>query len=292
SWAATANSGGGKVSASSPSNGTGTLSTKVDLPAGATVTFTYTVQVSPAATGTLDNTASVTAPTGTTDPTPGNNSANDKDTLTPQADLAITKTDGVTQVVPGTSTTYTIVVSNNGPSAVTGASVSDLLPTGVTSATWMATDSSGGGSVTGPTSGSGALSTTVDLPVNASVTFTFTVQIDPSAIGTLENTATVTAPTRTTDPNPTNDSANDVDNLTPQADLAITKTDGVLAAVPGTSTTYTIVVSNAGPSTAVDQAVTDFFPSAISSVRWTAVASPSSSVAATSGNSDINTTVT
>jgi hypothetical protein len=35
------------------------------------------------------------------------------------ADLSITKTDGVTSVVPGTPNTYTIVVSNAGPSAVT-----------------------------------------------------------------------------------------------------------------------------------------------------------------------------
>ena len=62
--------------------------------------------------------------------------------------------------------------------------------------------------------------------------------------------------------------------------------------MPGTSTTYTIVVSNAGPSTAVDQAVTDVFPSAITAVSWTAVASAGSSVAAASGTGNINTTVT
>src|SRR5262249_32726501 len=152
-------------------------------------------------------------------------------------------------------------------------------------------DSSGGGSVTGPASGSGALATTVTLPVNATVTFTFTVQINPSATGTLTNTATVTAPAGVTDPTPANNSASDSDSLTPQADLAITKDDGVTSVVPGTSTTYTIVVSNAGPSTAVAQPVTDNFPSAITSVSWTAVASPGSSVAAASGSGNIATTV-
>jgi uncharacterized repeat protein (TIGR01451 family) len=70
--------------------------------------------------------------------------------------------DGKTTVVPGTSDTYTIVVSNTGPSAVTGASVSDALPAGAIAATWTATTNSGGGSVTGPTSGSGGLATTVN----------------------------------------------------------------------------------------------------------------------------------
>ena len=289
-WTATASSGGGKVTGRS--SGSGALATTVDLPVNASVTFTFTVLVDPSAAGTLANTATVTPPAGVTDPNPANNTATDTDTLTPQADLAITKTDGKTSVVPGTLDTYTIVVSNAGPSAVTGASVSDPLPAGVTSATWTATDSSGGGSVTGQSSGSGALATTVNLPVNASVTFTFTVQVDPSATGTLANTATVSPPAGVTDPNGDNNSATDSDSLTPQADLAITKDDGVTSAVPGTSTTYRIVVSNAGPSTAVDQAVTDLFPAAITAVSWTAVASPGSSVAAASGSGNIATTVT
>jgi Domain of unknown function DUF11 len=102
----------------------------------------------------------VVAAPGTIDTDPLNNTAADVDTLTPRADLAIIKTDGVLAVVPGTADTYTIVVSNPGPSAVTGAT-----------ATWMATGFTGGGSVSGPASGSGALATTVDLPVNATVTF-------------------------------------------------------------------------------------------------------------------------
>src|SRR5262249_47702320 len=148
------------------------------------VTITLTGTIDPAATGTLVNTATVTPPAGVTDPNPDNNTASDTNDLTPEADLAITKTDRVTSVVPGTANTYVIVVSNNGPSAVIRASVTDPLPTDVTAATWMVTASSGGGTVTGPSSGAGALATTVDLPVNATVTFTFTVQINPSATGT------------------------------------------------------------------------------------------------------------
>jgi Domain of unknown function DUF11 len=141
------------------------------------------------------------------------------------ADLSITKTDGNTSVVPGTSDTYTITVSNNGPDTV----------------------SSGGGSVSGDTSGIGALATTVDLPANASVTFSFTVQISPLATGTYINTATVSPPAGVTDNDPGNNSATDSDTLTPQADLSITKTDGVTSVVPGTVDTYTITVTNNGP---------------------------------------------
>src|SRR5262245_31732325 len=114
----------------------------LSLASGKSVTITLTGTIDPAATGSLTNTATVSPPPGVTDPDPTDNSAADTDTLTPRADLAVTKTDGQTSAVPGTSTTYTIVVSNNGPSAVSGASVSDLLPAGVIAASWTATDNS------------------------------------------------------------------------------------------------------------------------------------------------------
>ena len=52
---------------------------------------------------------------GITDPTAGNNSATDTDTLVPTADLSITKTDGATGEVPGTTVTYTIVAIERRP---------------------------------------------------------------------------------------------------------------------------------------------------------------------------------
>ena len=48
-------------------------------------------------------------------------------------------------MVPGTTDPYTVVVSNLGPSDVTGATVSDLVPAGATAATWTVTANSGGG---------------------------------------------------------------------------------------------------------------------------------------------------
>ena len=57
----------------------------------------------------------MTAPAGVTDPTPANNTATDTDTLTPRPTCAITKTDGKTIAGAGDPDTYTIVVTNNGP---------------------------------------------------------------------------------------------------------------------------------------------------------------------------------
>ena len=82
--------------------GSGNISDAVNLPAGASVNYTASCAISAAATGTLSNTATITG--SVTDPTPGNNSATDTDTLTPQVYFSITKTDGVGSVVADGST--------------------------------------------------------------------------------------------------------------------------------------------------------------------------------------------
>jgi hypothetical protein len=73
----------------------------VDLLVGGTATYTLGGTVDPAVTGTLANTATISAPPGTNEPNPANNSATDTDTLTPQADLALTKTASPDPVPPG-----------------------------------------------------------------------------------------------------------------------------------------------------------------------------------------------
>src|SRR5262249_19716271 len=208
SWTAVASPGSSVAAA----GGSGNILTTVTLLPGGTATFTAVAQISPSATGALTNTATVAVPPG--DNTPADNSATDSDSLTPQVGLALTKTDGQTTAVPGGSTTYTLVVSNAGPSAAIGAALSDPLPAGVSAATWTFVGETGGGSVTGPLSGSGALATTITLPPGATLTFSFTAAIDPAAIGSLVNTATVTPPGGT----PT--SGTDPDTTTPQADPA------------------------------------------------------------------------
>ena len=100
-------------------------------------------------------------PAGVTDPTPGNNSATDTDTLAASADLSITKTDGVTTATPGGSVTYTIVATNAGPSNATGATVADTFPASLT-CTWTCVGAGGG---TCTASGSGNINDTVNLPI-------------------------------------------------------------------------------------------------------------------------------
>ena len=275
-----AGAGGGTCTAS----GSGNINDTVNLPSGGSVTYTASCTISAAATGTVANTATVAAPGGVTDLTPGNNSATDTDTLTPQADLAITKTDGVTTATPGGSVTYTITASNAGPSNASGSTVSDTFPASLT-CTWTCVGA-GGGACTA--SGAGNINDTANLPSGGSVTYTASCAISAAATGTIVNTATVTAPGGVTDPTPGNNSATDTDTLAAQADLTITKTDGVTTATPGGSTTYTITASNAGPSNASGSTVSDTFPASLT-CTWTCVGAGGGTCTA-SGASNINDT--
>ena len=189
--------------------GSGNINDTVNLPVGSSITYTASATVSKAATGTLSNTATVGLPATVSDPDPSNNSATDTDTLTPRADLSITKTDGATTAIPGDTVIYTITASNAGPSNAPGTTVADTLPASLT-ATWTGVGA-GGGTVTG--FGTGNINDTVNLPAGGSVTYTVTATLDRSASGTLSNTATVATPGGVTDPNPANDSATDTDVL-------------------------------------------------------------------------------
>ncbi len=263
-------------------SGSGDVDDTVDLPAGGSVTYTASCAISPAATGTLSNTATVTAPGDVNDPTPGNNTATDSDTLGASADLAITKTDGVTTATPGGSVTYTITASNAGPSSASGATVADAFPAPLT-CTWTCVGSGGG---TCTASGSGNVNDAVNLPAGGSATYTASCTISPAASGTLSNTATVTAPGGVTDPTPGNNSATDSDTLGAQADLSITKTDGVAVALPNGTLTYTITAANAGPSDAPGSTVADSFAASLT-CTWTCAGAGGGTCTA-SGSGTIN----
>ena len=100
--------------------------------------------------------------------------------------------------MPGTSTTYTIVVTNNGPSTVSGAPVTDTFPASAHRCTWTALGVGGASYDAGQRPGN--INTTVNLATGGTVTFTVSRHDRPAATGTLGNTATVPPPAGVTDP--------------------------------------------------------------------------------------------
>ncbi|MDX1998656.1 MAG: IPTL-CTERM sorting domain-containing protein, partial [Thermoanaerobaculia bacterium] len=181
----------------------------------------------------------------------------------PSADASITKTDGVPSEVPGTTVTYTIVASNAGPSMITGGTVADTFPGTLSACTWTCVGAGGG---TCAANGAGNINDTVNLPSGGTATYTATCTIAASATGNLANTATVTH--ALPDPIPGNNSATDTDTLAPEADISVTKTDGLTNASPGQGSAYTIVVANAGPSNDPSVSVADTFPAEFTGVIW------------------------
>jgi uncharacterized repeat protein (TIGR01451 family) len=92
-------------------------------------TLSLLIDVVPAANGVLTNTAVVSC---AMDSNAGNDSASDIATITPVADLALTKLASPDPVSSNAYVTYTLTVDNLGPSAATGVMLTDTLPSDVT----------------------------------------------------------------------------------------------------------------------------------------------------------------
>ena len=207
---------------------------------GQQVMFDYDVDIPSGAT-TWSNTATVT--TDSVDTNAANDSSTVPTTITQSADLEIAKS-GPGTVAAGSNVTYTVTVTNNGPSDASNVSVTETLPPGTTfvSSTCGSTTCNLGTVVAG-----------------ASVELEFVVNVDFNATSPLVNTATVS--TTTTDPEPDNNEASASTDVTPApADVSISKTTQYTSALPGSQVTYTIVVTNNGPSPATDVIVTDTLP--------------------------------
>ena len=201
----------------------------------------------------------------------------------------MTVTDSKTTIAAGQKDTYTIKVTNAGPSNVMGATVVDNFPAIFAAVTFTATGTNGASGFTA--SGTGNINDTLTLPASSSVTYKATGKLNSSASGTLSNTAAVIPPNGANDPNSANNSATDTDTITYKADLKVTVNDGKTAAVAGQKNTYTIAVTNIGPSNVSGAVINDSFPSTFNGVTYTATQTGGASGFTGSGSGNINNTV-
>src|SRR5439155_633789 len=133
----------------------------------------------------ISNTASVSA--STPDPVSGNNSATQATGVSTSADLSVSKTDGVATVTAGTSTIYTITVTNNGPSTVpAGVVISDPIPAGTSGSESEADCSISGGTY--------SCTTTSAIAPGGSVSYQLTLSVPAGYAGaSVVNTASITS---------------------------------------------------------------------------------------------------
>ncbi|HEY2990293.1 MAG TPA: CARDB domain-containing protein [Candidatus Binatia bacterium] len=157
-------------------------------------------------------------------------------------DLKLSKTSSSPGVQPGANLTYTLTVTNNGPDGAGGVTAVDPLPSGVTfvSAT--------------PSAGTCSGTTTVTCALGAladGASATVTIVVTTTGVGTVENTATVSADE--TDVDPTNNEASSTVKVS-FADLRVQKFSVPHFVAPGQmivlkDTTVNISKVDADPST-------------------------------------------
>lgn len=222
---------------------------------GTSAQFTLTANINATFTGTLNNTATVNG--ANADPNTLNNSATASATVTTSADLTINKS-GPATANAGTDITYTITLTNSGPSAAANVSLTDAVPANTTFVSESQTNGQLFSCSTPSVGGTGTVTCTIASFGVGSATFSITVHISPGAAGgTITNTAAVSS--ATTDPNPSGNNPTVVTTVNRSADISVVKT-APASATAGTNITYNITVTNNGPSDAASVTMADTLP--------------------------------
>jgi len=225
-----------------------------NLNSGDSILWSFTATVN--ASGNYTNTATVSG--SQLDNNPANNTSSASAGAVPQADLEITKTANTATPLVGGQITFTLTAKNNGPSTAASVNVFDNLPAGYSNPVSVPA-----GAFVGNTWAVGNLAS----GASTSITVTATVL----ATGPYNNTATISSSV-TSDPNSTNNSSTFNVTPIPVSDLSVVKTVSSASPAVGSNVTFTITVTNNGPSPATIVQVIDTLRSGYTYVGFTAPA--------------------
>ena len=214
------------------------------IPVGGSVTVTGTVTVNNPDTGNklISNVLATTAP-GSNCPSGGTDPACSVSVPVLIPALSITQTSNATSAIPGQQVGFTVTITDSGPTAYTGISVTDTLKM-LDDADYNGDAAATAGSVS---FASPVLTWTGNLSPGdtATVTFTATVHNPDTGDKTLAATAASTAPGSSCPPGSGNAGCNiTVPVLTPA--LTITAAASPATATPGQTVSYTITVTDSG----------------------------------------------
>ncbi|MEO9477721.1 MAG: Ig-like domain-containing protein, partial [Cyclobacteriaceae bacterium] len=214
---------------------------------GASSTLNITATV--LASGSYSNSATVSGDQDDPGPGPNTDTPDDPVVPVPQADLQIVKTIDDDTPDVGDDITFTLVVTNNGPSDATGVEVVDALPDGYS---YVSNDGGASESAGTVTWSIGALANGASSTLNITATVL--------ASGSYSNSATVSGDQDDPGPGPNTDTPDDPVVPVPQADLSISKAINNLSPNVGDEVDFTITVTNNGPSAATNVIATDDLP--------------------------------
>ena len=255
-WTCQASVGSSCVSgqALEATSGTGrVISQTVDLEPGGSATYILTGVMDPSAPGgQMTNVAEVRAPLLFSDHDATNNRAVDINQVLPEVDLGVQLQAPIT-VTAGTGLSYTLVYTNAGPSNGTKSIIIAVsLPAGITWDGAITTDP--------PVASHNSQQVTWTLPsltARQGGTIRFRAAASAHASGLLAATASITS--TLSDPEPGNNLALATTEVIALADLQI-QTQTPPRIIAGTTISYTLVYTNAGPSDALGVSITHTLP--------------------------------
>lgn len=237
---------------------TGALTCTAALLPVSSVNLNLVVRVNPNTpnNATLSNTVQVSS--GTPDTSIANNTASTTTTVSNLADLGVTVTDAPDPVIAGRPLTYTVQVTNNGPSFAISPSWTETLPA---ETTFQSIGAPAGWTCAAPPIGSGgAVTCNASSLALSSASFTLVVRVRPETLIGTTITNQVTVDATTNDPTPANDSASTTTAVTTLANLAAQLRDQPDPVDAGSLITYTLSITNTGPSFAAAVVVSDTLP--------------------------------
>jgi uncharacterized repeat protein (TIGR01451 family) len=169
------------------------------------------------------------------------------------SDMAVTASDSPDPVAPDGNITYTVVVTNNGPSATTNAHMSVVLngtllwQSMVVPAGWTCPSLSVGYG--------GSFTCTAAVMAVSTSTFTIVLNAPKSTIGSNDTTLSELFTVNSDNPDPNNgNNAVTVQTayVAPHSDMSITASDSPDPVAPDGNITYTVNVTNGGPDAATN----------------------------------------
>ena len=217
---------------------------------GGTIVVTISATVDADAPATITNGIQVWGP----DKDPETDDPDDEDE-TPEipvdrvSNMGITKVADQARVKAGTSTTFTLTVTNNGPSVIEVGKTIQLAERPGTGVTITGYEVTAGAATLAGAGNEAVLTTTGKITVGGTITVKVTADVDANAPTTITNGISVWGP----DKDPGTDDPDDEDDtpeipVDPNATLSITKVADQSRVKAGESTTFTLTITNEGPS--------------------------------------------
>lgn len=226
------------------------------LTAGASYpSITLSALISQSAPATLTNTATVS---GGGEANLLNDTATDIALVGSSADMSVTDAGSPNPVAINGTITYTVVVTNNGPSAADNATLVLPLPTGTT---FVSLTPPAGWSCLNGNGGANFVCTNSNMAGLSSATFTYVVKVANGATNGTVITASATVSSSVLDPIPANNTAIVTTIVgTSGPNMSVTNVASPNPVQAGATITYTQVVTNTGSSAITNGTFTEATP--------------------------------